>query len=180
MLSFTSDPYHPFDTSLTRETLLTLTEFQLSFCTLSKGGLRAVRDLDLFRPDRDAYAVTLTSVDEAFARKWEPGAALPAERIAMLRRFHDKGIYTWASLEPVLSLEHTLAVIRATHPFVDRYKVGRANYLGALTKHTDWRAYTLAIIDLLTQVGAAHYIKRDLQQYLPPGYHNPLRVPQHH
>jgi hypothetical protein len=28
--------------------------------------------------------------------------------------------------------------------------------------------------------GAAHYIKRDLQGFLPAGYHNPLRVPQHH
>jgi hypothetical protein len=24
------------------------------------------------------------------------------------------------------------------------------------------------------------YIKRDLQRHLPAGYHNPLRVPQHH
>jgi hypothetical protein len=27
--------------------------------------------------------------------------------------------------------------------------------------------------------GKAHYIKRDLQPYLPEGYFNPLRVQQH-
>jgi hypothetical protein len=40
--------------------------------------------------------------------------------------------------------------------------------------------YTQRMIDLLGRLGAAHYIKRDLQPYLPEGYHNPLRVPQHH
>jgi len=36
------------------------------------------------------------------------------------------------------------------------------------------------MIDLLHQLGKAHYIKRDLQKYLPPGYPNPARVEQHH
>jgi hypothetical protein len=48
------------------------------------------------------------------------------------------------------------------------------------SKNTDWRSYTLRMIDLLGQLGNAHYIKRDLQRYLRPGYHNPLRIPQHH
>jgi hypothetical protein len=49
-----------------------------------------------------------------------------------------------------------------------------------MTKTTDWQGYTLRMIDLLAKVGAAHYIKRDLQPYLPEGYDNPMRVPQHH
>src|ERR1051326_2740500 len=63
MLSFTTDPYHPGDTSLTRETLKVLKDHGLSFCTLTKGGKRALRDIDLFRPDRDAFASTLTTLD---------------------------------------------------------------------------------------------------------------------
>lgn len=39
MLSFTTDPYHPGDTTLTRSTLEVLRHFGLSFCTLTKGGL---------------------------------------------------------------------------------------------------------------------------------------------
>jgi DNA repair photolyase len=50
MLNFTSDPYHPGDTSLTRAALEILIEYGLGFCTLSKGGTRALRDIDLFRP----------------------------------------------------------------------------------------------------------------------------------
>jgi hypothetical protein len=49
-----------------------------------------------------------------------------------------------------------------------------------MTKTTDWRDYTLRMLDTLNRVEARHYIKKDLQSFLPPGYPNPLRVPQHH
>ncbi len=98
MLSFTSDPYHLDDTALTRQTLEVLQEHGLGICTLTKGGTRALRDLDLFRPERDSFASTLTSLDDSFSTKWEASAALPGDRIAALKRFHQAGIYTWVSL----------------------------------------------------------------------------------
>lgn len=179
MLSFTSDPYHPGDTSATRRTLEVLRDAGLGFCTLTKGGTRGLRDLDLFRPDRDAFASTLTSLDDRFSRKWERGAALPEDRLAALRAFHDAGIFTWVSLEPTISCEASLEIVRETHEFVDLFKVGRANYL-PITAKTNWEEYTHRMIELLAEVGAKHYIKKDLQPYLPPGYHNPLRIQQHH
>ena len=179
MLSFTTDPYPPEHHHMTREVLEALIEHGLGFCTLTKGGSRALRDLDLFRPDRDAFASTLTSLDAEFSRKWERGAADPDERISTLRRFHEAGIFTWVSLEPTLSAEASLAIVEATHEFVDLFKVGRANYL-PMTKSTDWKDYTERMVELLQRLGAGHYIKHDLQGYLPDGYPNPLRVPQHH
>ena len=74
------------------------------------------------------------------------------------------GFFTWVSLEPTLDIGHSLAVVEATHRFVDLFKVGRANYCGSLTKQTDWEGYTHRMIDLLTRLDKAHYIKRDLQQ----------------
>lgn len=179
MLSFTTDPYHPGDNTLTRHVLATLSGYKLGFCTLTKGGSRALRDLDLFLPWRDAFASTLTSTDDAFSAKWERAAAPPSDRISTLRKFHDNGIFTWVSLEPTLDIEESLKVVEATHQFVDLYKVGRVNYIG-LTQTTDWKTYTLRMIDLLQKRGKKHYIKKDLQPYLPEGYHNPLRIPQHH
>lgn len=179
MLSFTSDPYHPGDTTLTRQTLETLLEHGLAICTLTKGGTKALRDVDLFRPTRDAFASTLTSLDDRFSQKWERGAALPGSRLEALQKFHERGVFTWVSLEPTIDVEASLAIVDATHSFVDLYKVGRVNYI-EITKTTDWRDYTLRMIDKLQQLGKAHYIKKDLQPHLPPGYHNPLRVPQHH
>jgi hypothetical protein len=179
MLSFTTDPYHPGDTSLTRNVIQVLQFFNLGVCTLTKGGTRGLRDLDLFRPKRDAFASTLTSLDPAFSRKWEPQAAEPADRLDALRRFHEAGIFTWVSLEPTLDCESSLQIVRETHPFIDLYKIGRVNYL-PMTKTTDWRDYTMRMIDLCQRLGVRHYIKKDLQPFLPPGYPNPLRVAQHH
>jgi len=178
MLCFTTDPYHPFDTSLTRKTLQVLINHGLAFCTLTKGGSRALRDLDLFRPDRDAFASTLTSLDPSVSLKWESGAALPDDRIKTLKAFHKHGIFTWVSLEPTLDTETSLQIVRETHEFVDLYKIGRANYL-PMTKTTDWEGYTHRMIELCQELGVKHYIKRDLQPFLPEGYQNPKRVEQH-
>lgn len=179
MLSFTSDPYHPFDISATTKTIEILQEHGLGVCTLTKGGTRSLQDIDLFRSDRDSFASTLTSLDDRFSKKWEPDAALPNDRISALRSFHDKGIYTWVSLEPTLCVESSLEIVRHTHHFVDLFKVGRVNYL-PMTKTTDWEDYTLRMIDLLNELGVDHYIKKDLQKYLPEGYENILRKQQHH
>jgi DNA repair photolyase len=177
MLSFTTDPYHPGDNTLTRDVLRTLQDHGLGICTLTKGGRRALRDLDLFRPGRDAFASTLTSLDDEFSMKWERGAALPGDRLQTLRTFHAAGIYTWVSLEPVLDTAATLQIIRETHTFVDLYKIGRVNYSG-MTKTTDWKRFTHDVLALVAELGVAHYIKEDLQIFLPDGYNNPRRVRQ--
>jgi DNA repair photolyase len=179
LIAFITDPYHPteHETATTRTVLEILVEHDLAFSILSKGGTRALRDLDLFRPDRDCYGATLTGVDDRLSKKWERNAPLPGDRIAALKAFHDAGIYTWVSAEPVISVEASLEAIAATHEFVDLYKVGRMNYLNL---PIDWRVFTERVIDLLNRLGKRHYIKRDLQQFLPPGYPNPMRVPQHH
>ncbi len=179
MLSFTTDPYHPGDTSLTRETIQCLQLHGMAVCTLTKGGTRAFRDIDLFRKDRDAFASTLTSLDDSFSQKWERDAALPGDRIATLRAFHDRGIYTWVSLEPTLDCDSSLAIITETHGFVDLFKIGRVNYL-PMTRTTDWKDYADRMMKLCAELGVTHYFKKDLQQYLPVGYVNILRREQHH
>ncbi len=177
MLSFTTDPYHPGDTTLTRRAIEILQAHGFGICTLTKSGTRALRDLDLFRPDRDAFASTVTSLDSDFSRRWELNAALPGNRLAALRRFHDAGIFTWVSLEPMLDVESSMEIVRETHSFVNLYKIGRTNYL-PITNTTDWRGYTERMIELCARLGVRHYIKRDLQAFLPPGYNNPMRVEQ--
>jgi len=178
MLSFTTDVYNPYNTTLTRKTIETLQVYGLAFCVLTKGGSRVLADFDLYRPDRDAFASTLTSLDDKFSMKWERGAALPGDRIATLRKFHDAGVFTWVSLEPTIDCESSLQIVRETHGFVDLYKIGRVNYL-LITKTTDWQDYTLRMIELCQSLGVKHYIKKDLQPFLPDGYNNPRRITQH-
>jgi DNA repair photolyase len=178
-ITFRSDPYHLGDTEPTRKTIRILQEHGLGVSILTKGGTRSLRDLDILRPDRDCFAVTLTSTDAAFAKLWEPEAAMPYDRIAALLAYRRSGIFTWLSLEPTLSIEHSLAVVDATYEFTDLYKVGKANYLGKITRDLDWRTYTLRMCEKLTALGVKHYVKKDLQKFLPPNYPNPLRIAQH-
>jgi DNA repair photolyase len=183
MLSFTTDGYHPGDTSPTRTTLEVLRDHGLGFCTLTKGGTRALRDIDLFRPDRDAFATTLTFARSEYgarqSAKWERHAATPADRQMALYKFHDAGIFTWVSLEPTIDIDESIRIVHETRDFVDLYKIGRVNYL-PMTKTTDWKDYTLRMLDVLHRFNKKHYIKKDLQKYLPDNYPNPLRIPQHH
>jgi hypothetical protein len=37
-----------------------------------------------------------------------------------------------------------------------------------MTKATDWRDYTDRMVESLNRLGAAHYIKRDLNHSCPP------------
>jgi DNA repair photolyase len=178
-ITFRSDPYHLGDTAPTRRTIEVLQQHGLGVSILTKGGMRSMQDIDVLRHDRDCFAITLTSIDAAFAAKWEPAAAAPHDRIEALLRYKRAGIFTWLSLEPTLSIEHSLQVVDRTYEFTDYYKVGKANYLGKITRDTDWQTYTLRMIEKLQALGVRHYIKKDLQRYLPAGYHNPLRIQQH-
>lgn len=179
MLSFTTDPYHPFDNSLTRKVLIELQNYGLGICTLTKGGQRALRDIDLFRSGKDSFASTLTTLDDAFSLKWERGAALPADRISTLKKFHDAGIFTWVSLEPTLNIESSLSIVEHTYEFVDLYKIGRANYL-PMTNNTDWESYTHRMLEIVNRLKVKHYFKLDLQKYLPDDYYNPKYINQFH
>ena len=179
MIAFTTDPYCPADVEhkLTRDVMWVLIEFGLAFCTLTKGGSRALRDPDLFSPFRDAFASTLTTLDPDQSREWERDAALPADRMATLKQFHNAGIFTWVSLEPVYDTAMTIALIKETAGYVDHYKIGKINY-HRRSREIDWRQFTYDVLKVLNDLGKSHYIKKDLQPFLPPGYDNPRYVRQ--
>ena len=80
-------------------------------------------DFDLLRPG-DEFATTLTFLDEQKSRQWEPGTAIPEERIESLRKAHELGIRTRVSLEPIIEPAESIEIIRRTHTFVDLFKVG--------------------------------------------------------
>jgi DNA repair photolyase len=167
LLCFTCDPYQTLDVSekVTRQVLQVFRKWGVRFITLSKGGSRALRDLDLFT-EMDAYAASLTLLDESKSAKWEAGAATPQDRIDTLKTFYQAGIPTWVSLEPVIDPEATLEIIRRTHEFVDLFKVGKLNHVPNYEKTIDWNKFGHDAVDLLTSLGKDMYIKKDLQALL--------------
>ncbi len=167
LFCFACDPYQPIDVEhkLTREAINICHREGLSICTLTKGGRRALRDIDLFTT-ADSFATTLTTLDDAMSLEWESGAALPLERIDTLWRFHEAGIPTWVSLEPVIDPEITKEIIQDTHAFVDEYKVGRLNY-HPRAKEIDWPKFAREVVELLESLGCRYYVKEDLRKLLP-------------
>ncbi len=169
LLCFTTDPYQHLNDrlTLTREVLELFRHYSIPFQVLTKGGYRALPDIDLYSK-RDAFATTMTLLDESQSRLWEPNAAMPSERIYTLSRFHNAGVETWVSLEPVIDPAQSLEIIRQTHLFVDLFKVGTMNH-NAHAKKIDWQKFALDAVELLKSLDKPYYIKHDLQKWLPDG-----------
>jgi hypothetical protein len=119
---FVGDLYDPaLPADIPRSCLQACVDARIPFQILTKSGIRAAKDFDLYRSD-DLFGATLTGCDE-----WEPGAAPTEDRIAALQEAHDRNIKTWASFEPVIFTDKTLELIKRVHPFVDDIKIGKLN-----------------------------------------------------
>jgi DNA repair photolyase len=129
---------YPSETdSYVRNVLKTFREYDHPFMILTKGGMLAAKDFDLYGPN-DWFGVTLTFDNDADSQKNEPRAALWSDRIRALKEAHDRGIHTWVSLEPVLYPEQTLHLIELTHEIVDQFRVGKLNHCPDKEKQIDW------------------------------------------
>lgn len=171
LLSFVGDVYCETtdNNQLTRDVLETLLEYKAPVAILTKGGKRCLRDLDLFRKYGEHIQVgaTLTFDNDADSLQWEPGAALPSERMEVLKTLHDNGIRTFASFEPVINPAQSLNLMRQTLGYIDVYKVGKINnWLGA-DKLIDWTQFLNDTLEILRPAGKQFYIKHDLRNAAP-------------
>jgi DNA repair photolyase len=66
-----------------------------------------------------AFGFTLTGHDEL-----EPHASTNAERIEAMRKLHDAGFITWASIEPVIDFKSSVRMLGEIRGFCDLYKIG--------------------------------------------------------
>lgn len=166
LLCFFGDPYSPeaAASGVTRQALEILREHDIPFQLLTKGGTRAAADFDLYGP-HDAFATTMTFMDEEPSLRWEPGAAIPDDRFRAIVEAKGRGIETWVSLEPVLDPEQSLAIIKASHADVDLYKIGVLNH-DPRAKDIDWRNFGVRAIGLCEKYRNKYYVKHDLAKHL--------------
>lgn len=66
-----------------------------------------------------AFGFTLTGCDDM-----EPGAPSNRERIEAMRKMHQAGHPTFASIEPVIDVKKSVEMIRQTSEFCDLYLIG--------------------------------------------------------
>ena len=161
-LCFTTDPYQILDTEkhITRHVIQILHKYNFSVAILTKGGTNALRDLDLFTP-ADAMAATMTFATVEDTRKEEPGAALPQDRWDALKKFHEAGIPTWISCEPVLDPPQTLYLIEAMHKDVDHVKVGKLNHDAVREAKINWHMFAQNAVFLLEKLGYKRILDPD-------------------
>ena len=106
-LGSATDAYQPIERryGLTRRLIEVMAAFRQPFTIVTKSSL-VERDIDLIAPmARDGLAavyVTVTTLDQALARRWEPRAAAPWRRLQTMRRLHEAGIPVGVSLAPVV------------------------------------------------------------------------------
>ncbi len=176
LLSFTTDPYQPIDEKcrLTRRAIEILHSYGYAVQILTKGGSRALYDLDVFTA-MDAFASTMTLLSDKSSMEWEPGAALPSDRIEAIKTFYESKIPTWISLEPVINPDISIEIIRQTHKFVNLYKIGKINH-HPLEAKIDWRIFALQAIEICESLCKPYYIKDDLASFLPVGALGPCHT----
>lgn len=164
LLSFSTDPYQPCEEQygLTRQAIEILHSHNIGVTILTKGGMRAARDFDLLG-QADTFGTSLTFTDIAQSMEWEPGAAIPGDRLAAMKLAHEKGIPTWASIEPVIDPAQSLDLIQVAIPFCDYYKVGKLNH-HPLAKTIDWCRFGGMVRNTLEEAGKHFYIKEDLRK----------------
>ena len=167
-MSFVGDPYDKADesTGITRAALKIFLKNKIPVSILTKGGTRALRDIDQFVKFDNHIIVgaSLTFDNDKDSLEWEKGGATPTDRIAMLRELKEANIRTWASFEPVIDPIQSLALMEATLNYVDYYKIGKLNNYRGLDKSIDWADFANKAIEIMTKANKDFYIKHDLRE----------------
>lgn len=171
LLSFIGDAYSDTldNNKVTRQALEILLEAKLPVAILTKSGTRCLKDTDIFKEFGEHLQVggTLTFNNKKDSMEWESGAALPEERIKMLKDLKASGIRTFASFEPVIDPKQSLELMEICLPYIDTYKIGKINNFQGIDKAIDWEKFLSSVVELLRGHKKPFYIKYDLRMAAP-------------
>lgn len=115
---------------------------------------------------KNQYGITLISLDEKYRQENEPGSAPYTNRIDSLHHLHDKGFYTWVSIEPYPTpniIKQNFDKILESIRFVDKIIFGRLNYNALVTKYKGYQKFynelTEQVIDYCQRNNIEYHIK---------------------
>lgn len=165
-LCFTTDPFmfgYPEIAAMSINAIKAINKAGLPCSVLTKGCLPiSLRSLST----NNSYGITLITLNEAFRKKTEPGAAPIRRRISALRNLSDLGCKTWVSIEPYPTpnvYKQELEDILDAISFVDKIIFGRANYNSKISQYPQCRQFfnkqAKLVIEFCTKHGIAYHIK---------------------
>ena len=135
-LSSVTDLYQPAESifKLTRGILEVLLEYQVPVSILTKSDL-VLRDMDLLRQFEECtVGLSVMTIDEGIARRFEPCAPSPERRIQALRKLKENNIDTYAFISPYLPhLSHIEQLMEALDGLIDEAGIEALN-----TKEAYW------------------------------------------
>lgn len=109
--------------------------------------------------DHIAIGFTLTGHDEL-----EPGASSNHDRIEAMKFLHGKGFRTFASIEPIISVEGSKQMILETLGSCDLYKIGlRSGVSKDYYNDFELGEFMIFLADLCNSKGVRMYIKESLR-----------------
>jgi DNA repair photolyase len=122
--NFSSDPFLPQSIDMNVKAFYYCEQFDISVKALTKQTWWIDRYLEygfntIGIPRNVAVGFTLTGHDEL-----ELGASTNQERIEAMKKLHNAGLKTFASIEPVIDFESSMDVIVDSLTFCDLYKIG--------------------------------------------------------
>lgn len=135
-LCFGTDPFLPQNKKTTERLIAFLLNQGIAVATSSKMGISEHLGV--------RHGMTIISLDDVFCGEWEPNAPLPKFRIGGLRRGHDRGDFTWVSMEPCpppTIWEQDIAELLSAISFVDLIIKGRWRYDKRASTEEARRAY---------------------------------------
>jgi DNA repair photolyase len=100
-----SDPFQPAEGKfgISKKVLEVLNNYNYPTVISSKGILSATPEyMELLKKGNYAYQVSLISDNEEFMKKIEPGTPSPKERMKLLEKFANNGIWTAVRIQPVI------------------------------------------------------------------------------
>lgn len=168
LFSFLSDPYQPLERKerLTRRALWIVHKYGLKSQILTKGCAELIEeDMALMKKADTHLGITLSFLDDHMRQEWEPNASSVNDRLDVLKKAHEAGIFTWVSLEPVIDPGQALAVIKTAHKYVRFWKVGKLNHMKEYENKVNWVEFLLNVESIFEKYNAQYYIKNDLRTF---------------
>lgn len=134
-------------------------------CSVLTKGLLPI-ELAEFNKENE-YGITIITLDDAFRKKIEPGAASIEERIRALEALHNKGCKTWVSMEPYPTpnfIEQNLNDILERLSFTDKIIFGRMHYNKKVSEYKEYKTFynkcAKEVISFCETRGIDYHIKK--------------------
>ncbi len=131
LLSSVTDPYLPLENKYqnTRKILQKLVGTNAEVTILTKSKL-VVRDIDIFKKFKNIeVGISISTLDENFARIIERAASKPMERLETVKKIHDAGVKTWIFISPYFpEITDFKAIIEESISYTNSYSFENLNF----------------------------------------------------